>query len=72
MTAFDTVIQHINLGVTYSWDYTQLRNLEIPLPAPLRENLLHSAATADDAALVTSLYVGKLLRNQPITPVAGD
>ncbi len=68
MTPFDTVIQHINLGVTYSWDYTQLQSLGISLPAPLRETLLHSTATADDAALVTSLYVGKLLGHRETTP----
>ena len=65
MNPFDTVIQHIQQGVTYSWDYTQLRNLEISIPAPLRESLLHSSTTADDAALVTALYVRKLLGQTP-------
>jgi hypothetical protein len=48
-------------GVTYSWDLTVLLGLGIPVPRPLREKLLCSKTSVDEAAYVTSAYTGKLL-----------
>jgi hypothetical protein len=61
MTSFDTVIRHINQGTTYSWDLTILIGLGLAISAPLREKLLRSRTTSDEAAIVTSMYTRKLL-----------
>jgi hypothetical protein len=61
MTNFDTVIRHIQQGSTYSWDLTALVSLGLVVPERLREKLLQSKATPDEAALVTSMYTRELL-----------
>ena len=61
MTSYETVIRHITQGTTYSWDLTTLLGLGITLPGPLREKLLQSRTTPDEAAQVTSIYTRKLL-----------
>jgi hypothetical protein len=63
MTNFETVIRHIDQGSTYSWDLTVLVGLDVAVSASLKEKLLQSKTTADEAALVTSIYTRKLLDN---------
>jgi hypothetical protein len=63
MTNFEIVIRHIDQGSTYSWDLTVLLGLDIAVSASLKEKLLQSKATADEAALLTSIYTRKLLDN---------
>lgn len=61
MSSYETVIRHIAQGTTYSWDLTVLLGLGLTLPAPLREALLRSRTTPDQAAYVSALYTRKLL-----------
>jgi len=61
MTNFETVIRHIDQGSTYSWDLTVLVSLDISLSDSLREKILQSRSTPDEAALLTSLYARTLL-----------
>jgi hypothetical protein len=61
MTNFETVIRHIDQGSTYSWDLTVLVGLDIALSTSLRENILQSRSTPDEAALLTALYARTLL-----------
>ena len=61
MTNFETVIRHIDQGSTYSWDLTVLVGLDITLPGSLREKILQSRSTPDEAVLLTSLYAKTLL-----------
>jgi hypothetical protein len=61
MTNFETVIRHIDQGSTYSWDLTVLVGLDISLSDSLREKILQSRSTPDEAALLTSLYTRTLL-----------
>jgi hypothetical protein len=68
MTQFDTVVGHVNQGVTYSWDLTVLVGLGIVIPDRLRETLLRSRTTTEDAALLTSIYTGNLLRQRKSDP----
>jgi hypothetical protein len=63
MTNFETVIRHIDQGSTYSWDLTVLVGLDVAVSASLKEKLLQSKTSADEAALVTSIYTRKLLDN---------
>ncbi|TCJ11753.1 hypothetical protein EZJ19_13920 [Parasulfuritortus cantonensis] len=62
MTCFETVIRHISQGTTYSWDLTVLLGLGLALSLPLRQRLLQGGTSQEDAAYVTSMYTGKLLR----------
>jgi hypothetical protein len=61
MTNYETVLTHMIHGTTYSWDLTVLLGLGISVPDHLREKLLLSKTTADEAAYVTSAYTGRLL-----------
>ncbi len=63
MTNIDTVIRHITQGQTYSWDLTMLMGLGLPVSPDLRAKLLNSRTTPDEAALVTSLYLGQQFRH---------
>ncbi len=63
MTNFETVIRHIDQGSTYSWDLTVLVGLDISLSDSLREKILKSQSTPDEAALLTSLYARTLLKH---------
>jgi len=60
MTKLETVLSHMSHGTTYSWDLTVLLGLGIPVPFPLREKLLQSKTTSEEAAYVMSVYT----RNQ--------
>jgi hypothetical protein len=61
MTKLETVLSHMSDGTTYSWDLTVLLGLGIPVPFRLREKLLRSKTTSEEAAYVVSAYTGKLL-----------
>jgi hypothetical protein len=61
LTPFETVLQHIKQGTTYSWDLTMLLSLGMPIPDNLRIKILQSGTSAVEAALVTSIYTRKLL-----------
>jgi hypothetical protein len=65
MTSYETAIRHIAQGTTYSWDLTVLLGLGLAIPATLRDKLLQSRTTADEAAFVTAIYTRKLLDRWP-------
>ena len=56
MTKLETVLSHMSDGTTYSWDLTVLLGLGIPVPFHLREKLLQSKTTSEEAAYVMSVY----------------
>lgn len=61
MTNYETVLEHLDHGTTYSWDLTVLMGLGIPVSDHLRNLVLQSRTTPDEAAYVRSAYAGKLL-----------
>lgn len=63
MTKYETVLSHMSQGNTYSWDLTVLIGLGIPISNHLRQKLLQSRTTVDEAAYVRAAYTGKLLSN---------
>ena len=56
MSNYETVLHHMVLGTTYSWDLTVLVGLGIPVSTPLREKLLRSRTTEAEAADVMAAY----------------
>jgi len=68
MTPFDTAIQHINQGTTYSWDLTVLVGLGIDISAHLKTMLLQGNTSTEDAALVISLHIRNQLLQQTDVP----
>ena len=65
MTNYETVLDHMAQGTTYSWDLTVLMGLGIPVSDHLRMLVLQSRTTPDEAAYVRSIYAGKLLAGLP-------
>lgn len=61
MTNFELALSHMAKGTTYSWDLTVLLGLGIPISSALRDNLLHSRTTADEAAYIRYIHTRRLL-----------
>lgn len=61
MSSIETVIRHMERGTTYSWDLTVLLGAGIAISASLRNSLLLSRTTADEAEYVRAVYTGRLL-----------